>query len=199
MVAEEHLYFCPFFEDNEHTTVDHQVDIAPKDIDNLNGTIHLHILGHIDQHAVLGKHGVEGCYGILSGLGEFSIVFVDELRMVMQRADYHAFGQMALSLVVSIESIVDHEIEAGTQIGHIATEGLVWIDGNLETVEVQTVVRSKELCYVGIFIALYLSGGEATRRKLPESLVTHGVHRLRCMRGNHLPRLLIELNVLLFA
>ena len=89
MVAEKHLHFGTLLEDNEHTTVNHQVGHLPlgilrrglQDVDDLNGTIDLHVLRYIDQQAVLRQHSVQGRYGIVAGLGLFCVIFLDEIGM----------------------------------------------------------------------------------------------------------------------
>ena len=73
MVAEEHLQFCAFLKHDQHAAVHHQIGhltlgIAGrglKDIDDLNGTIDLHVARHIDQQAVLGQHRIERRHSII--------------------------------------------------------------------------------------------------------------------------------------
>ena len=81
-------------------------------------------------------------------------------------AYYHALRQFRSALwhpltshlqpLTSIEHIVHHKVEARREIGHIAAEGLIGVNGNLQAVEVQPVVGCEELLQVGIFIAFHL-------------------------------------------
>ena len=66
MVAEEHLELCALIQDNQHTTIHHQVDIASQDIDDLDGTIDLNVLGNIDIEAILSQHRVQVGGGVTS-------------------------------------------------------------------------------------------------------------------------------------
>ena len=102
-------------------------------------------------------------------------------------------------LLTSIKHIVHHEIEARGKVGHIAAEGLVRIDGNLQTTQVHTIVGGEELLYVRILIALHLFRGEALTTEVLESLIANGIHRLRGMVEDDLPGLLVEFYILLLT
>ena len=106
---------------------------------------------------------------------------------------------MALGLLVVVEHIVNHEVKAGAQVGHIATEGLVGIYRNLETINVHTVVRLKELLNIGILISLYLSRWEALLAEVLKGLIANSVQSLWGMTFNHACSLLVEFYILLFA
>ena len=114
----------------------------------------------------------------------------------LQGADDNSFGQMTLRQGLGIEHIVHHEIQRGTQVGYVAVEGIVGVDGYVEPIEVQSVVGREELVDVGIFIALHLSGREAAGRELPEGLLAHGIHHGTAVPANQLARLLIEVYIL---
>ena len=101
--------------------------------------------------------------------------------------------------LTSIKHIVHHEIEARGKVGHIATEGLIRIDGNLQTTQVHTIVGGEKLLYVRILIALHLFRGEALTTEVLECLIANGIHRLWGMRENHLACLLVQLYILLFT
>ena len=98
---------------------------------------------------------------------------------------------MTFMLIVTIEHIIDHKIETRAQIRHIATESLIRINGDFETVQIHAIVRGEEFLDIGIFIAFHLLGREALLAKVLESLIAHSVHRLWSMRENHLPCLLV--------
>ena len=106
---------------------------------------------------------------------------------------------MSLGLFIAIEHIVDHEIETRGEVGHIAAEGLIRIDGNLQTTQVHTIVGGEELLYVRILIALHLFRGEALTTEVLECLIANGIHRLRGMVEDDLPGLLVEFYILLLT
>ena len=73
MVAEQHLQFGSFLQDDEHAAVDHQVDVGTQDVDDLDGAVDLDILGHIDKESVLCQRRVEVGDGIMVGTCQFVI------------------------------------------------------------------------------------------------------------------------------
>ena len=105
---------------------------------------------------------------------------------------------MSVRQCLVVEGVIHHEIEARGEIGHIAAEGLVRVNGYLQTVEVHTIVWRKELLHVRVLVALHLFRREALGLKILEGLIANGIHRLWRMIEDHLPSLLIELYVLLF-
>ena len=106
---------------------------------------------------------------------------------------------MSLWLFVVEEHIVDHEIEARAQIRYIATEGVVWVNRYLEAIQVYTIVELKQLLNISVLISLHLFRREALPAEVLKGLIAHGIHRLRSMIKNDLPRLLVQLNILSFA
>ena len=98
---------------------------------------------------------------------------------------------MTFRLIVTIEHIVDHKIETRAQIRHIATESLVGINRDFETVQIHAIVRGKELLNISVLISFDLLRWKALLAKNLESLIAHSVHRLWSMRENHLPCLLV--------
>ena len=70
MVAEQELSLSSFLHDDEDATVNHQIDVRPQDIDDLDGTLHDDILGNIDEESVLCQHGVQVAHGIVVLAGE---------------------------------------------------------------------------------------------------------------------------------
>ena len=99
MIAEQHFYFGTLFEYNQYATVHHQVGHymlrvlwgGLQDVNHLNGAIHLHVLGHVNQQSVLCQHGVECCNGILTSLSQLGVVLAHQLRVIAHRADHNAF------------------------------------------------------------------------------------------------------------
>ena len=79
MVAEEELSLSALFHHDEDTTVYHQIDIRAKDIDYLNGSLHLHVLWYVDQQAILCQECIQCRDAIFIGFGNLSIVFLDEI------------------------------------------------------------------------------------------------------------------------
>ena len=75
MIAEEQFGFRPLLHDNQHPAIYHHIDIRAQDIYHLNSPIDNNILWHIYEQSVLCKHCIEGCDGILVGLGEFGVIF----------------------------------------------------------------------------------------------------------------------------
>ena len=104
---------------------------------------------------------------------------------------------MAFGLIVFIKRIVNDEIETRREVGHIAAESLIGIDRNLQAIQVYTIVWLKEFLHIGVFIPLHLFRREALPAEVLKGLVPYGVHRLRSMIKDDLPRLLIEIDVLL--
>ena len=81
MVTEEEFCLSSLFQDDEHTTVHHQIDIRAKDIDNLNGTFYLHVLRNINQQTILRQHRIQSRDAILIGFSDFTVIFLDEFRL----------------------------------------------------------------------------------------------------------------------
>ena len=171
MVAEEHFYFCSLLKHDEHAAVHHQPSTKGgglecagrlKYVDDLNGTVCLHVLGNIHQHAVLSQHGVEGCHRVVGGLGQLGIVFGYDILVLTQRTYDDTLRQWGLYGSLSafhlkapaMESVVNHEVEVCRQVGHVAAECLVWVDGYVEAVEVEAVVGGEERLHVGVLVAL---------------------------------------------
>ena len=119
MVAEEHLDLSPLLENDEHTTVHHQIGYDAlgilrcrlQDVDDLNGAIDLDVTRHIDEHAVLSQHRVERRHSIVAGLGQLGIILGSKLWIRPHRTYNHPFWEMTFGLHLRIEGIVDHEVE----------------------------------------------------------------------------------------
>ena len=108
-------------------------------------------------------------------------------------------AQMGLGQLAGVEAVVDHEVERGAEIGHIAAEGVVGVDGDVEAVEVEPVVGLEELGHVGILISLYLARGEAHTPEVGAGLLAQCVHHRRRVGVDDTRALGIEIDILLFA
>ena len=197
MVAEEELCLSSLLQHDEHTAVYHQIDVGAQDVDNLNGALHLHVLGHIDEQAVLRQECVQGRNAVLVGLGNLGVVFPDEFGLfcgyLAQRAYDYALGKVYLGQRLVVESIVDHKIERGAEIGHVATESLIGVDGNFQTVQVQAIVGLEDGFHVCILVSLYLAGGEAQAAEVFEGSVAHCIENPGTVLLDHSRRRLIQL------
>ncbi len=119
MIAEEHLQLSPLLQDDQYTTVYHEVwsvecgvrsEIGRgfQDVDDLYGPINHYPFGDIDIQSVLCQHGIQIRHRIMI-LGSQLMVMRGGGK-VFQGADDHSFGQMTLRQGLGIESIVHHEI-----------------------------------------------------------------------------------------
>ena len=187
--SSEHFYLGSFFEHDEHTTVDHEVYITTQDVYHLNGAINLHVLGHIDVEPILCQHRVEIGNGIIGLTCQTVVVLAG--GKVLQRTDDNTLRQMSLGFFVLIESVINYEIEARRQVGHVATEGVVRVDRNLEPVQVQAVIGGEERLHVGILVALDFPSGETIRCETLEGRVTLGIHHVAAMLADNLATLLV--------
>ena len=204
VVAEEQAHLGAVFHHDEHTAVGHEVNVGAKDVDYLYGALHLHAGGHIHQQSVLCQHGVQGDDAVVGGVGQPCVVFTDEFGslqgLLAERAHHHSLGQCALGQQLVVEAVVYHEIERGAQVGHIASEGVVGIDGYVEAVQVQTIVfLGEEGAHVGILVALHLAGGESVLPEMVEGFGAGFVEHRGGVRVDYAAALLEELYVLLFA
>ena len=77
-----------------------------------------------------------------------------------------------------VETVVDDKVKRGAEIGNVALESLIRIDGDFKTIQIQAVVRLEQLRHVGVFVPLDLAGGEALCLEICESLVAHGVEHI---------------------
>ena len=98
--------------------------------------------------------------------------------MFLQRPDNHTLRQMTFGVRLGIEPVVHHEIQRGRKVGHITAKSVIGIYGNLQPVQVQSIVRLKELLNVRIFIALHLPRGKTTLIEPLESCITLGIHHV---------------------
>ena len=84
---------------DKHAAVHHQVVHLTlcvsrgclQDINYLDGTFHLDVPGHIDQHAVLGKHGVQCRHTVFGRLGQLGIIAFHDFRVLPHRTDDNSF------------------------------------------------------------------------------------------------------------
>ena len=115
MVAEEELSLSTLFHDDENTAVHHQIYIRTENIDDLNGSLHLHVLWYVDKQAILCQECIQCRDAIFIGFGNLSVVFPDEFRVfcsnLVQRVHDNALWQLYLWQCLAIESIIYHKVE----------------------------------------------------------------------------------------
>ena len=83
IVAEKEPGVGPFFHNDEHTTVYHQVDIGAKDVNYLYSPVNFYAFWHINKKAVLGQHGVKGGDCILISAGQTGIITFYQLWILL--------------------------------------------------------------------------------------------------------------------
>ena len=180
MVAQQEGGFGTFLQHDEHTAVDHHIDRAAQDVDDLQGVVHTFAPRHVDKESVLGEGGVQQGLTprpLLRKRGDdgstFVIVFCYYVGMVdaglTERRDV---GNRLLQQWL----VVDQIDKVGREVGDVAAEDFARIDGDADTVEVQAVVGRKGFCHVGVAVAFLLQRREALCRKLLHGRVAHGVH-----------------------
>lgn len=69
----------------------------------------------------------------------------------------------------AIKSIVHHKIKSSAHIGNIALEHFIRVHRNFQPVQVQAIIRLKELADIRIFVFLLLTGGKAQALKVSKS------------------------------
>ena len=202
MVAYQHTGLCSVFQHHEQTTVHHEVNIGTKDIHQLNRLIHHHSLRHIKHKAVLHKGSIESSDSIFRCICQLTIIFLDQLRMFccqfLQATEQYTFRKVSLRQSLAIESIVHHEVKGRTHVWYIALEHFIRIDRNVETIQVQTVIRCKEFGRIGIFIFFLFGRREAQTFEISKSFGTRRIHHLGAVPTNHGFALGKEVNILLF-
>ena len=196
MVAEEELGLSALFHHDEDTTVYHQINIRTKDIDYLNGSLHLHVLWYVDQQAILCQKCIQCRDAIFIGFGNLGIVFLDEIGVfcsnLAQRIHDNTLWQLHLWQCLVIESIVHHEVERSAQVRHIAAESLVWIYRNFQTVQVQAIVWLEDGTHICVLVSFYLSGREAQATEVLEGSIAHRIEHLSTVPLDHSRRRLIQ-------
>ena len=196
MIAEEELSLSTLFHHDEHTTVYHQIYIRTKNIDYLNGSLHLHVLWNINQQAILRQKSIQCGDAIFIGFGNLSVVFPDEFWVfcsnLAQRIDDNTLWKLYFWQCLVIESIVYHEVERSAQVRHIAAESLVWIYRNFQTIQVQAIVWLEDGAHICVLVSFYLSGREAQATEVLESSITHRIEHLSTVLLDHSRRRLIQ-------
>ena len=85
---------------------------------------------------------------------------------LFQTSDDYPFGQRIVSFNIDgIKSIIDHKIQIGRNARHIALEHIVGIDGKADTAEIQSIVHSKGIPEIGIFIVFEPGGRKSQLTK----------------------------------
>ena len=98
-----------------------------------------------------------------------------------------------------MEAVVYHEVERCAQVWHVAAEGFVWVYGNVQSVDVQSVVRLEESRDVGIFVSLHFLCRESEALEVFEGGISAAVHHVIGVPLYHFPALFVEFYILFFA
>ena len=203
MVAEKQLSLRSFVKNDEHTAVDHQIDIGTKNVYHLYGALHLHVARHINEQPVLGQHCVERSHGIGICAGDMGVIFCDEIGIFcgisVKRTHIYAFGKRRFGQQTAVESIIHHKIERRTEVRDIAAESVVRIHRNVQTVEIESIIRTEYPVDIGIFIFLHLTCGESETAEVVESLVAHGIESRRAVTEQRLTSRLVKVYILFLA
>lgn len=85
---------------------------------------------------------------------------------------------VTLQQSLSVELVVDNEVERCAEIGNIAAESLVGVDRNVQPVEVETIVGGKESGHIGVLIALDFLTWESHPPEILKGLVANGVQHV---------------------
>ena len=175
--------------DNEQPAVDHEVDVTPQYIHQLDGLLDHHPVGDIEEESVLSKGGVERHRAVAFHVGGLPVVAGYQLRILpghlAQAAGHDPLGQLGRSgLCLGVEGIVHDKVEQRAQVGHITTEHFVGIDFDIDPAQVQPVVGSVERLDVGAAILLVLERGQPLALEQSHRLVAQGIHHRRRMARN---------------
>ena len=102
-------------------------------------------------------------------------------------------------MYVFVKCIVYHKIEGSAHIRDIALEHFVRIDRKLQTVQVQSVVGSKILAHLRVFILFLLACRESQTFEVGKGFCTRSIQHLCTMPANHRLTLREKINILLFC
>ena len=164
MITNQQTSLRTFFQHNQHTAVHHKINISTQYVHQLNGFVHHHAFRHIQHKAILGKSSIEGGHTILGSICQLTIILLDQsrilFRQLFQAAKQHSFRQLCLRQSLTIKSIVYYKIKSGTHIRYIALEHFIRIHRNVESVQIQTIIRLEQLAHIRIFILLLFAGRE---------------------------------------
>ena len=200
VVAEENLCFGSLLHDNEHTAVDHQVHVGTQNVDYLQRALYDGILGHMYEESILTEHGVQGIQSVLAASCQPTVILFDELghflRCTCQRHDLHTLGEAGLWQCLVIEAVVDHKVERGAEVGHIAAEHIVGIDGDVDMAQVKSVVWRERLGHIGIFVSLQLLRRQTQPTKVLVCLLATRIQHGSGVPTNKRAALLIQFCIL---
>ena len=167
------------------------------------GTLKLHILRHIDEKTILCKHCIQGCYSISLSIGKTTIILCNQVRTLscytVQTVNDDTIIKLCLWKSLTVELIINYEIKRSAEIWNIALEGIIRINRNLKTVEIQSIIRFKELLHIRVLIAFHLLGRKALSTEVFKSLIAYLIEHRCSMLFDELLRLCIEVYILFFA
>ena len=189
VVTHQEPCLCSLLQNDEHTAVHHQIDVASEDVNQLYGALYHDVSGHVEQHAVLGQGGVEGGHSVFRRIGQAGVILLHQFGMLRcqlsEAAEQHAFGQVRLGQCLAVEGIVHHKVERGAHVRHVALEHIIGIDGDVELLQVEPIVGFKELADVGVLVFLVLAGGESQAFEVGEGRCARGIHHLAAVLAYH--------------
>ena len=185
---------------DEHTAHGHERLIGIENVDHLNGLFGSHTLGDVDEQAVLRQQRVE-CHLRFSEVGERTQILLEHFGMTLlcldKRLDHHGVIRIHASRAARHEDVVVEEIEAGAQVGHIATEGARLIGGKCHTVQVHAIVGGKDCLQVCRLIVLGSALGQHGSLQSGKRVGAQGIESSRCMAVEVGTVRVIEVDILL--
>ena len=202
MITDQQACLRSIFQDDQHATVHHEVNICTKDIHQLDGLLYDYVLRNIEDDSILRESCIKSCYAILGGISQLAVVLFYQFGMFrsnfFEAAEDDSFRQMSFRKHFIIKCVVYHKIQGCAHIRDIALKHFVRIDRNLKAVKVQTVIGLEILAYIRVFILLHLTGRESETLKIGKSSRTGCIQHFRTMLADHGFRLREEIYVLLF-
>ena len=113
MIANKQTGLSPFFKDNQHTAVYHEINIRTKYIDQLNRSIDDHILRNIHQYSILCKSCIKSRNRIFRSISQLTIILLHKFRMlfshISQTTEDNSFRQSGLRKHLIVECIVHYK------------------------------------------------------------------------------------------
>ena len=113
MIANKQTGLSPFFKDNQHTAVYHEINIRTKYIDQLNRSIDDHILRNIHQYSILCKSCIKSRNRIFRSISQLTIILLHKFRMlfshISQTTEDNSFRQSGLRKRLIVECIVHYK------------------------------------------------------------------------------------------
>ena len=204
MVARQQTRLGALFQDNQDTAVHHKLHVCTKHVDNLYRAVRNDALRDIQEDPILNESRVEGRHPVARRIGQPPVILPHKLgtplRNIPQTPEDHAFRQTGLRRTPLLaESVVHHEIQRSTHVRHIAPERLVRVHRHVQPVEVQAVIRLKELPHIGVSVSLRPACRETLPPEVRKSRRPRSVQHTGAMPAYHMPGPRKQIAVLLFS